>query len=155
MVSTQLQRNSSDTFGQTSFLVITATRTVGSEIVKQLSIKNTSSSCSHTSNNVDRISKYHGVETITGFDYEMPETHDALPEGNAKLDSCFPIPPPDQNIIESTQMFIKKVGLKSPRLSLPKSIWRVPKFDIGGATRTLYGNQAFLRTLIVCLQLVK
>jgi hypothetical protein len=45
MVSTQLQRNSSDTFGQTSFLVITATRTVGSEIVKQASIKNTSSSC--------------------------------------------------------------------------------------------------------------
>jgi hypothetical protein len=70
-----------------------------------------------------RISKYHGVETITGFDYEMPETYAQL-EGNVKLDSCFPIPPPDQNIIESTQMFIKKVGFKSPRFSLPKFIWR-------------------------------
>lgn len=77
----------------------------------------------HTSNNLDRNSKYPGVETITGFGYETPEIYDALLEGNAKLDSCFLIPPPDQNIIELTQMFIKKVGPKSTRLRLPKFIW--------------------------------
>ena len=41
----------------------------------------------------------------------MTETYDALLEGNPKLVGCFPIPPPDQNIIESTQMFIKKLAL--------------------------------------------
>jgi hypothetical protein len=85
----------------------------------------------------------------------MTETYDALLEGNPKLVGCFPIPPPDQNIIESTQMFIKKLALSHRDLACQNSYGEVPKFDIGGATRTLYGNQVFLRTLMVCLRLVK
>lgn len=110
MVSKQEQDSKDNSNSQASVLVTGATGTVGSEIVKQLSEARipVRAAC-HTPNKVDRINKYPGVEIITGFDFEKPETYDTLFVGNAMLDSCFFIPPPYQNIVESTQMFIKKV----------------------------------------------
>lgn len=127
MVSIQEQDSSDNSNPQASVLVTGATGTVGSEIVKQLSEAQipVRAAC-HTSNKVYRISKYPGVEIITGFDFDKPETYDALFEGDAKLDSCFFLPPPYQNSVESTQMFIKKVNRSNHQIK------RIVKLSVMG-----------------------